>query len=220
MPTSIYTTTLSLPSPRLASPLSDIIHILYTYNKGDGAVGKTALLVTFSTDTYPEDYVPTVFDNYQANFIIDDHPVSMGLWDTAGQEDYTRLRPLAYPNTEVFIVCFSIISPASFSNVKSWRREVAESCPDVPVILVGLKEDMRGDDKVISALKSKGMAPITKEQGMMCASEIGAVTYLECSAKTQKGVRDVFDQAAKSALKLKKTKAKAYRKTHGGCSIM
>lgn len=51
--------------------------------------------------------------------MVDGKPISLGLWDTAGQEDYDRLRPLSYPQTDVFLICFSIVSPASFDNVKS-----------------------------------------------------------------------------------------------------
>lgn len=69
--------------------------------------------------------VPRSFDNYSAKVMVDNKPISLGLWDTAGQEDYDRLRPLSYPQTDVFLVCFSIVSPPSFDNVLSKVRAPA-----------------------------------------------------------------------------------------------
>uniref|UniRef100_A0A3B1JTE0 Ras homolog family member G n=1 Tax=Astyanax mexicanus TaxID=7994 RepID=A0A3B1JTE0_ASTMX len=88
------------------------------------AVGKTYLLLTFTTNTYPEDFIPTVFDNYSSEITVDSKSFTLNLWDTAGREDYDQLRSLSYPQTDVFIICFSIASPASYENVKcKWYPE-------------------------------------------------------------------------------------------------
>ena len=67
--------------------------------------------------------------------------VELALWDTAGQEDYDRLRPLSYPDTDVILMCFSIDSPDSLENIpEKWTPEVKHFCPNVPIILVGNKK--------------------------------------------------------------------------------
>lgn len=129
---------------------------------GDGACGKTCLLIVFSKDQFPEVYVPTVFENYVADIEVDGKQVShlskedrcwltiialqveLALWDTAGQEDYDRLRPLSYPDTDVILMCFSIDSPDSLENIpEKWTPEVKHFCPNVPIILVGNKKVCR-----------------------------------------------------------------------------
>jgi len=168
---------------------------------GDGAVGKTCLLISYTTNAFPGEYIPTVFDNYSANVMADNKPINLGLWDTAGQEDYDRLRPLSYPQTDVFLVCFSIISPSSFENVSSkWYPEIQHHAPHVPILLVGTKSDLRSDDATVSQLKSKGLDLISLDKANAKAKEIGAVKYMECSALTQTGLKDVFDEAIRAAL--------------------
>ncbi|KAL5095943.1 hypothetical protein RYX36_000270 [Vicia faba] len=86
-------------------------------------------------NTFPTDYVPTVFDNFSANVVVNGSTVNLGLWDTAGQEDYNRLRPLSYHGADVFILAFSLISKASYENVsKKWIPELKHYAPGVPII--------------------------------------------------------------------------------------
>lgn len=186
---------------------------------GDGAVGKTCLLISYTTNAFPGEYIPTVFDNYSANVMVDSKPVNLGLWDTAGQEDYDRLRPLSYPQTDVFLICFSIISPASFENVKSkWYPEVLHHAPGTPSLLVGTKSDLRNDTAAQQALTAKGLSIVTAAQAEGMRQNIGAIKYLECSALTQEGLKAVFDEAIRAALQKNNPSSKA--KKGNGCVIL
>ena len=113
---------------------------------GDGAVGKTSMLYRYSKDEFPTDYIPTVFDTYSVDLIVEMKSVSLSLWDTAGQEDYERLRPLSYPGTDVFLLCFSLVNKTSLSNVEAqWLPELRldSRWKHAPIILVGTKKDLR-----------------------------------------------------------------------------
>ncbi|MBA0811657.1 hypothetical protein Gohar_003533 [Gossypium harknessii] len=163
---------------------------------GDGAVGKTCMLISYTSNTFPTDYVPTVFDNFSANVVVDGSTVNLGLWDTAGkfidskvrgkyrfksgvfnlilvqhrdvygligQEDYNRLRPLSYRGADVFLLAFSLISKASYENVhKKWIPELRHYAPNVPIVLVGTKLDLRDDKQFLS--DNPGAISITTSQ--------------------------------------------------------
>ncbi len=187
---------------------------------GDGAVGKTCLLMSYSSNTFHGEYIPTIFDNYFVNVVVDRKICNLGLWDTAGQEDYDRLRPLSYPSTDVFLLCFSLVSPVSLNNIRrKWAPEIQLNCPGAQIILCGCKLDLRADAETISNLSAKGLAPVTREEGQALADEIGAYKYVEASAITQEGLKHVFDSACRSVLAATKARQNPpkKKKTFAAC---
>lgn len=151
--------------------------------------------------------------------MVDGKTINLGLWDTAGQEDYDRLRPLSYPGTNIFLICFSVVNPISLENVKEkWLPEVNHHCPNVPIILVGTKIDMRDDPAQIEKLKKQGLKPVTFEDGDAVRKQIKAEHYVECSAKTQTGIKEVFDKAIRTVLFTKKPSSGG--KKGGLCSLL
>jgi len=166
---------------------------------GDGAVGKTSLLISYTENRFPVDYVPTVFDNFTTGVEVDGKLINFALWDTAGQEEYSRLRALSYPETDVFLLCFSVVSPASFDNIKTkWYPEINHHCPGAKCILVGTKIDLREDKATVESMKGEKLP--TYEMGKKLAQEIGAECYLECSALTQNGLKKVFEEAIRTVI--------------------
>ncbi|KAI0504498.1 hypothetical protein KFK09_015450 [Dendrobium nobile] len=186
---------------------------------GDGAVGKTCMLICYTSNKFPTDYIPTVFDNFSANVVTEGTTVNLGLWDTAGQEDYNRLRPLSYRGADVFVLAFSLVSRASYENVlKKWIPELQHYSPGVPIVLVGTKLDLREDKRYLADHPS--VVPVTTSQGEELRKQIGATYFIECSSKTQQNVKAVFDAAIKVVIqpppRLKEKKKKRQHK----CSIM
>ncbi|MBA0597035.1 hypothetical protein Gorai_006852, partial [Gossypium raimondii] len=158
-----------------------------------------------------------VFDNFSANVVVDGSTVNLGLWDTAGQEDYNRLRPLSYRGADVFILAFSLISKASYENVtKKWIPELKHYAPGVPIVLVGTKLDLRDDQQFF--VDHPGAVLISTAQGEELRKQVGSSAYIECSSKTQQNVKAVFDSAIKVVLQPPKKSKK--KKAHGGCSIL
>ncbi len=114
---------------------------------------------------------------------------------------YFRLRVLGYPNTQVVLICFAFDSPDSLTCVlDKWAPEVKHYCQNVPILLIANKRDLRDDLSVHDCIRNQNQKIITTEDALLCAKRIGAKNYLECSAKTREGVREVFEYAAKVAL--------------------
>lgn len=185
---------------------------------GDGAVGKTCCLVSYTTNSFPTDYCPTVFDNYSAHLMVNNKTcVNLGLWDTAGQDDYDRLRPLSYPQTDVFVVCFAVTSPTSFRNVQTkWIPEVKHYMPSASIILVGTKKDMRGCTSTAKHLEMMGERLVLEEEGHELARKMGCAQYIEVSALTQENLHYMFQRATEEGLATQKKPKKKSKQ----CVIM
>jgi len=195
---------------------------------GDGAVGKTSLLISYATNTFPTDYVPTVFENYTARKKRHDDTILLHLWDTAGQEEYDRLRPLSYPGADIVLLCFSTVSQASYDAIRDkWAPEVNHYIPEVPHILVGTKIDLR--EAQHPDPNSGKFEPITLEMGQSMAKQIKASKYLEVSSKTRQGLEEVFNQAIDLVLEMRGVPSKGDAhgaeagksggKTHGSSQV-
>ncbi|PVD28639.1 hypothetical protein C0Q70_11233 [Pomacea canaliculata] len=200
---------------------------------GDGECGKTCLLQRFCRDTYSsQGYLPTVFDTQVVDMVSGTTTIELTLMDTAGQEDYDRLRPFAYPDTDVVIICFSVDNPDSLENVLlTWVPEVRYFCGDtVSLVLVGNKKDVRLQNEVIcptvsdthkawSAISFIKQGPVKAARAMSVAADIGAAGYWETSALMDQGVDEVFQAVCKLAL-MRRVHKRGRRSTGGKNSLM
>ena len=185
---------------------------------GDGAVGKTSMLMSHGHDSFPTEYVPTVFDNYQASVGVDGKEIALSLWDTAGQEDYDRLRPLSYPGTDVFLLCYSVVDRNSLANVsKKWKPEIDNNIQSVPIILVGTKLDLKTDEEY---LEENSVTPVETSEGEEKQKELGLHSFIETSAMNQHNLKLVFDTAIMAVLKERKDKNKKSAKKSSICSVL
>ena len=179
---------------------------------GDDTCGKTSLYTVFAKNKDFEDikeYAPEIFEGYVADMEVDGKQLELALWDTVGREEYDRVRPLSYPDTDVILMCFSINSPDSLKNIPKKRApEVKQFCRNVPIILVGNKKDLRNDPNTIKELGKMKQEPVKLEEGSAMAEQIHAFAYHECSARSKEEVREVFNTAARAYLQFRKGRSK------------
>ncbi|KAG0239272.1 small GTPase superfamily [Mortierella sp. GBAus27b] len=177
---------------------------------GDGACGKTCMLMVHSKGEFPKKYVPTVFENYSMMVTHGKQQIELSLWDTAGQEDYDRLRPLSYPESDVVLMCYSVDTISSLDNLtEKWHPELVHFLENVPKIVVGLKTDLR--DEAVGEDKDHF---VSYERGAQVAASLHC-KYYECSAKTGKGLAEVFQAAVKAAMQSRISKMR-----RRACSIL
>ncbi|XP_054865579.1 rho-related GTP-binding protein RhoH [Amphiprion ocellaris] len=169
---------------------------------GDSAVGKTALLVRFTSETFPDSYKPTVFENTGVEVYMDGVQISLGLWDTAGNDNFRQIRPRSYQQADVVLICYSVANPSSLASVQhKWIAEVRENLPKVPVLVVATQTDLRE----VGVHRASCISPM---DGKRVAHEIHAKGYLECSSLSNRGVQQVFEYAVRTVVKQEKKRAR------------
>ena len=169
---------------------------------GDGGVGKTSALMSYAMNLFPGRTPPMQMDTRTVSTTVDGRRTALTLFDTIGQDAYDRLRPLSYPGTDVFIVAYSVSSPSSFGNVSGkWLPELAHHSRGVPILLAGLKTDLREGEK------RPHHSFLATAQGSQLAHAHG-LGFGECSALTQTGLKPLFDSAVRLARATKRNRYK------------
>lgn len=155
---------------------------------GSGQAGKTSILLRLIDDTFHKDCEPTIFENKMVTVIVEQLPISLHIWDTAGQEDFNCIIPLTYESTEIAIICYSVDDRYAYDAVlDKWEKEVKYYSEKVEIVLVATKIDMYQTDTEI----------IPMEEGEKLAKQVNAIEFFQCSAKDSIGISEIFNFVAK-----------------------
>lgn len=165
---------------------------------GDGSIGKSCFLKRLTKDKYSKKYKPTIFEGHSPITLKETgNEMKVVFWDSSGQIDMKRIRKLTYSDTDLFVIAFDITSEVSFHNVRNiWIKEIQayfslnSSCP---IILVGLKSDLK-DSKCMT----------NENQIKKLIKDINAISYVECSAKTNENCSQFIKTLTKTLVKEKK----------------
>jgi small GTP-binding protein len=169
---------------------------------GEGTTGKTSFIMTLSNGSFPQYLhdqrsIP-IIDSMEFKTIHKETQIKIELFDTAGQDDYDKIRPLIYPNTDVFLVCYSTMFPFSFERISTkWIPEIRQKSETLSpkIILIGTKIDLREEGKSVEKLKQKKETPITTEMGNQLKMEMNVDGFCEISSLNNFGVNEVINLA-------------------------
>ena len=154
---------------------------------GDADSDKSKMLISFASIKKSLERIPTVFSDYAVKLKVNEKTYILEISDILGNENYDRLRPLSYLQTDVFLVCFSVVNYSTFESVKEkWVPEILRHCQETPFLIVGTQIDLREESKTLKKY------PITFEKGEKLAKELKAVKYVECSALTRVLNKHIF----------------------------
>eukprot|EP00299_Pterocystis_sp_00344_P005074 c163_g1_i1.p1 GENE.c163_g1_i1~~c163_g1_i1.p1 ORF type:complete len:287 (+),score=67.44 c163_g1_i1:536-1396(+) len=164
---------------------------------GAQSTGKSSFVVTAVTGQFPEQPLSTFIENSLTNAVINGRSITIAFWDGLRNENFSRLRVLSYPQTNVFLMCFAVNHRDSFERVTSeFVPEIRQRCPKVPILLVGLKSDLRESSGSNPEIPSDTNSFVTREEAIACSNKIKAVEYLECSALNKTGLQEIVLRSA------------------------
>lgn len=170
---------------------------------GPAKCGKTALVQRFVNDTFAETYIPTGFEKYSTKQKVGEFTVDYQIWDTSGGGAYDSVRPLAYQDANVFMLCFNVGDQESLTSaINKWCIEIRRHCRITPIVLCGCRADTRSVYNTIT-YSAQARIPVTSEQALLACNHIGAVAYVETSSQYSNIlVPEAFKVAAEVALGL------------------
>ncbi|XP_076075856.1 ras-related protein Rac2-like isoform X1 [Mytilus galloprovincialis] len=184
---------------------------------GDIKVGKTSLIMSYAYNMFQEEDIPLVFD-FKTTVTENDKPVDLVLWDTCGNANYNKLRPVSLPDTDVFLLCFSLDDPDSFAFIEeNCFPDIKRLCPNALILLVGTKKDLIDvcQNEQETRKKDTGNS-YAYEHGINLAERIQAVKYIECSSKTGEGIKSVLQEAIKCIF----NKTKRFKENISTCNVL
>ncbi|KAL7624997.1 hypothetical protein AAE478_004211 [Parahypoxylon ruwenzoriense] len=165
---------------------------------GDLGCGKSSLLLRYYREVFNQSYVPTQYELFSKTATINKQDVDLELWDTCGNIDFHQLQLLSYLVWDAIFLCFSVNNNESFENAQTkWVNEVRKYSHEAPIFLLGLKKDTRVGSGIWAPLFPNWETRISATEGSMAANGLGAVKYMECSAKTGEGVERIFEEAVR-----------------------
>nr|BAN20695.1 GTPase rho [Riptortus pedestris] len=162
---------------------------------GDGGCGKTSIIKTFCNKEGPLLNLPTTLEKHVTDVEVKGKKYELHIWETLCTHHYRvsglKTRQSIYKDTDLVIIVYDISSRKTLESViQKWHREVHLFCPKrTPIILVGNKKDTRSDGRVYYE------RTVEYKEGQAVASAIGAACFLECSALSKEGIREVFVSA-------------------------
>eukprot|EP00924_Labyrinthula_sp_SR-Ha-C_P004473 snap_masked-scaffold_1-processed-gene-1.28-mRNA-1 protein AED:0.32 eAED:0.32 QI:0/-1/0/1/-1/1/1/0/194 len=184
---------------------------------GDGGAGKTSLLNCYTQGTFDPLHIPTTFGNTDTSITLNNQSFFVALFDTAGQEEYDSVRHLSYSQTDLFLLCFSVVNDKSFENLKTvWIPEIRHHAPNTPFLVVGCKEDLRENSFGKEGVQSS-------EWYQQEAKNFGAIDYIECSSKAMSNISYVFELGLERVLSYQKDLAEMEQKHQerdGFCCVL
>ncbi|CAB1315784.1 unnamed protein product [Coregonus sp. 'balchen'] len=176
---------------------------------GDGAVGKTCLLISYTTGAFPKEYIPTVFDNYSSQVLCMCLFVYVCVFTPVWVCVFIPACMCVFPVCVCLLTCVCLLPcvcvyvPVCVLHLCVCVFQVTVDGRSISLNLwdtAGQEDDLRNDEETQRKLKEQSQSPVTHHQGAGLARQIHAARYLECSALNQDGIKEVFAEAVRAFL--------------------